>query len=110
MMILLSSPLKLISAPKVSSSSKIRASLEILQLLSRQRDSTSGVKVSEKAIVFSQWRGMLDLVEVQLKNSSIQYRRLNGRMSVHARDKVVKDFNTIPEVTVMIMSLKATSR
>lgn len=69
----------------------------------------SSVKEFEKAIVFSQWTRMLDLLEVQLKNSSIQYRRLDGTMSVHARDKAVKDFNTIPEVTVMIMSLKAAS-
>ncbi|PIA25059.1 hypothetical protein AQUCO_12900001v1 [Aquilegia coerulea] len=67
------------------------------------------VRVSEKAIVFSQWTRMLDLLEIQLKNSSIQYRRLDGTMSVLARDKAVKDFNTVPEVTVMIMSLKAAS-
>ncbi|KAK3433163.1 hypothetical protein EUGRSUZ_D00684 [Eucalyptus grandis] len=63
----------------------------------------------EKAIVFSQWTRMLDLLEGRLKDSSIQYRRLDGTMSVHARDKAVKDFNTQPEVTVMIMSLKAAS-
>ncbi|CAI8591207.1 unnamed protein product [Vicia faba] len=65
--------------------------------------------LGEKAIVFSQWTGMLDLLEACLENSSIQYRRLDGTMSVVARDKAVKDFNTLPEVTVMIMSLKAAS-
>lgn len=65
--------------------------------------------VGEKAIVFSQWTRMLDLLEVGLKNSSIQYRRLDGTMSVAARDKAVKDFKTLPEVTVIIMSLKAAS-
>ncbi|MCH91101.1 helicase-like transcription factor, partial [Trifolium medium] len=63
----------------------------------------------EKAIVFSQWTGMLDLLEACLKNSKIQYRRLDGTMSVMSRDKAVKDFNTLPEVSVMIMSLKAAS-
>ncbi|MBA0662415.1 hypothetical protein Goklo_006544 [Gossypium klotzschianum] len=63
----------------------------------------------EKAIVFSQWTRMLDLFEACLKSSSIQYRRLDGTMSVAARDKAVKDFNTLPEVSVMIMSLKAAS-
>lgn len=52
----------------------------------------------EKAIVFSQWTGMLDLLEACLKSSSIQYRRLDGTMTVVARDKAVKDFNTLPEV------------
>ncbi|KAJ6769780.1 TRANSCRIPTION TERMINATION FACTOR 2-RELATED [Salix purpurea] len=65
--------------------------------------------VGEKAIVFSQWTGMLDLLEACLKSSSIQYRRLDGTMSVIARDKALKDFNTLPEVSVMIMSLKAAS-
>ncbi|KAH7568967.1 hypothetical protein ACOSQ2_012429 [Xanthoceras sorbifolium] len=65
--------------------------------------------VGEKAIVFSQWTKMLDLLEACLKDSSIQFRRLDGTMSVVARDKAVKDFNTLPEVSVMIMSLKAAS-
>lgn len=63
----------------------------------------------EKTIVFSQWVKMLDLLESCLKESSIQFRRLDGTMTVHARDKAVQDFNTLPEVTVMIMSLKAAS-
>ncbi|CAI9787921.1 unnamed protein product [Fraxinus pennsylvanica] len=72
--------------------------------------SNSLVKVGgEKAIVFSQWTGMLNLLESCLKDSTIQYRRLDGTMSVGARDNAVKDFNTNPEVTVMIMSLKAAS-
>nr|KJB31901.1 hypothetical protein B456_005G213400 [Gossypium raimondii] len=60
-----------------------------------------------KAIVFSQWTRMLDLVEHSLRNHSINYRRLDGTMSLAARDRNVKDFNNDPEVTVMLMSLKA---
>lgn len=61
--------------------------------------SHSSVKVAgEKAIVFSQWTRMLDLLEDYLKSSSIQYRRLDGTMPISARDKAVKDFNTLPEV------------
>lgn len=51
-----------------------------------------------KAIVFSQWTSMLDLVEDSVKNSGIRYRRLDGTMTLVARDKSVKDFNTDPEV------------
>lgn len=58
--------------------------------------------VGEKAIVFSQWTRMLDLLEACLKDSSIKYRRLDGTMSVVARDKAVKDFNTQPEVRVSL--------
>ncbi|OMO98220.1 SNF2-related protein [Corchorus capsularis] len=60
-----------------------------------------------KAIVFSQWTSMLDLVERSLNSNKINYRRLDGTMSLAARDRAVKDFNTDPEVTVMLMSLKA---
>ena len=115
-------------------SSKIRATLEVLQSLTKPKDCLSKCNLSEnsvdgnvachetssgstgslndgtdkrhppakvvgeKAIVFSQWTGMLDLLEACLKSSSIQYRRLDGTMSVVARDKAVKDFNTLPEV------------
>lgn len=102
-------------------SSKIKAALEVLQSISYGEiscvTSSDGVggftgsvrAVGEKAIVFSQWTRMLDLLEGCLKKSSIQYRRLDGTMSIVARDKAVKDFNTLPEVSVMIMSLKAAS-
>ncbi|PON87722.1 Cdk-activating kinase assembly factor [Trema orientale] len=60
-----------------------------------------------KTIVFSQWTSMLDLVEMALNQSYIQYRRLDGTMSLASRDRGVKDFNSDPEVTVMLMSLKA---
>ncbi|XP_073058649.1 helicase-like transcription factor CHR28 isoform X1 [Primulina eburnea] len=73
------------------------------------RNSNLAKFVGEKAIVFSQWTRMLDLLEACLKKSSIQYRRLDGTMPVVARDRAVKDFNSLPEVSVMIMSLKAAS-
>ncbi|KAK7280653.1 hypothetical protein RJT34_25719 [Clitoria ternatea] len=60
-----------------------------------------------KAIVFSQWTSMLDLVEISLNQYGIPYRRLDGRMTLTSRDKAVKDFNTDPEIAVMLMSLKA---
>ncbi|XP_050893023.1 helicase-like transcription factor CHR28 isoform X3 [Lathyrus oleraceus] len=60
-----------------------------------------------KAIIFSQWTTMLDLVETSMQQSGIKYRRLDGRMTLTARDRAVKDFNTDPEITVMLMSLKA---
>ncbi|KAK9274964.1 hypothetical protein L1049_022221 [Liquidambar formosana] len=50
---------------------------------------------------------MLDLVEISLNQSCMQYRRLDGSMTLASRDRAVKDFNTDPEVTVMLMSLKA---
>ncbi|GBG85170.1 hypothetical protein CBR_g39735 [Chara braunii] len=63
----------------------------------------------EKALVFSQWTSMLDLLEVHLKERGLNFRRLDGTMSVAARDRAVMEFKTQPEVTVMLMSLKAAS-
>lgn len=51
-----------------------------------------------KAIIFSQWTGMLNLVESSLNDFCIEYRRLDGTMSLAARDRAVKDFNTDPSV------------
>lgn len=108
-----------IEAAEALDSSKIKAAVDVLQNIAKPREikcsndidlnAKENIVVREKAIVFSQWTRMLDLLEACLKDSSIGYRRLDGTMSVVARDKAVKDFNTLPEVTVMIMSLKAAS-
>nr|XP_043625841.1 helicase-like transcription factor CHR28 [Erigeron canadensis] len=81
-------------------SSKISATLDIIRSHCRSSDSI-------KAIVFSQWTRMLDLVEMALNQNCIEYRRLDGSMSLVSRDRSVKEFNTDPEVIVMLMSLKA---
>ncbi|KAJ9179608.1 hypothetical protein P3X46_011378 [Hevea brasiliensis] len=44
---------------------------------------------------------------ISLNQHCIQYRRLDGTMTLAARDRAVKDFTTDPVVTVMVMSLKA---
>ncbi|KAK8935483.1 hypothetical protein KSP39_PZI013312 [Platanthera zijinensis] len=95
-------------------SSKIRAAMDILNSLSSesyQSGLAGGQDLNSdkpmKAIIFSQWTGMLNQVEFSLSSSLIQYRRLDGTMSLNARDRAVREFNNDPEVTVMLMSLKA---
>ncbi|XP_047078604.1 helicase-like transcription factor CHR28 [Lolium rigidum] len=96
-------------------SSKIQATVDILNKIINTHALTDSDTIESnpsrvapvKAIVFSQWTGMLDLLELSLNSNLIQYRRLDGTMSLNSRDKAVKDFNTDPEVRVMIMSLKA---
>ncbi|KAF7095986.1 hypothetical protein CFC21_098015 [Triticum aestivum] len=96
-------------------SSKIQATVDILNSIINMHALTDSDTIESnpnrvspvKAIVFSQWTGMLDLLEFSLNSNLIQYRRLDGTMSLNSRDKAVKDFNTDPEVRVMIMSLKA---
>lgn len=97
-----------IEAAEALDSSKIKAAVEVLESVVKPRQVGTEV-VREKAIVFSQWTRMLDLLEACLEDSKVKYRRLDGTMSILARDNAVKDFNTLPEVSVMIMSLKAAS-
>lgn len=56
-----------------------------------------------KTIIFSQWTKMLDLVESAMNEYCIQYRRLDGTMTLTSRDRAVKEFNTDPEVFVLTL-------
>lgn len=97
------------SSVDTANSVSVRSSMDLCGVENTNSQRCSNREVSEKAIVFSQWTRMLDLLEGPLKASSIKYRRLDGTMSVAAREKAIKDFNMLPEVTVIIMSLKAAS-
>ncbi|AQK46391.1 Putative SNF2-domain/RING finger domain/helicase domain protein [Zea mays] len=96
-------------------SSKIRSAVEILNSIIKTPALTAGDTTESipsmappvKAIVFSQWTGMLDLLELSLNRNGIQFRRLDGAMSLDLREKEVNGFKTDPEVRVMLMSLKA---
>ncbi|KAL8218489.1 hypothetical protein R6Q57_021862 [Mikania cordata] len=91
------------------SSSKIRAALEII-LLNRNGDASSSSCVEVlpiKTIVFSHWGSVLDLFEMTLDRYLIQYRRHDGSMSLSARERSVKQFNTDPEVHfILFMFIK----
>lgn len=63
----------------------------------------------EKVIVFSQWTSMLDLIETALTRENFLFRRLDGTQSLNARRTSIKDFTRLPEVSVMLVSLKAAS-
>ncbi|XLT74282.1 hypothetical protein S245_031386 [Arachis hypogaea] len=76
---------------------KIKAVLETLHSNCKLNSRSSGLLNSAES----------HRVEASLQQSPIQYRRLDATMSLIARDISVKDFNTDPEVTVMLMSLKA---
>jgi SNF2 family DNA or RNA helicase len=58
-----------------------------------------------KALVFSQWTSMLDLIEPHLKNSGIDFLRLDG--STADRRGVVKGFQADDGPPVLLASLKA---
>jgi len=62
---------------------------------------------ADKVIVFSQWTSMLDLLEAPLRGARHAFRRLDGTMSVAARERAVADFTGRPDVFVLLVSLKA---
>jgi len=70
--------------------------IEILQSLAEQG---SPDIPPIKTVVFSQWTGMLDFVEHSFAQNRIKFRRLDGTMSLVARDIAVKEFNNDPDVS-----------
>ncbi|MDB4988132.1 MAG: SNF2-related protein [Myxococcaceae bacterium] len=60
---------------------------------------------NHKALVFSQWTSLLDLVEPELVARGVRFTRLDG--STSDRGAVVKSFQDDPSMSVMLLSLKA---
>ncbi|KAL5520215.1 hypothetical protein ACEPAG_9428 [Sanghuangporus baumii] len=60
----------------------------------------------DKAIVYSQWTSMLDLVEAYLKESGVQVLRYDGRMNRLARVDSVARFKKSNGPPIMLVSLK----
>jgi len=50
---------------------------------------------------------MLDLVEIELKKRKVGYSRLDGSMKKPDRTSAIVSFQTDPETTVMLVSIKA---
>eukprot|EP00047_Mylnosiga_fluctuans_P018667 m.73699 g.73699 ORF g.73699 m.73699 type:complete len:876 (+) comp7737_c0_seq4:43-2670(+) len=82
------------------SSTKIEALLEELHRL-RSEDRTI------KSIVFSQFTGFLDLLEWRLERAGYRCVKLDGRMQPQHRAAAIEAFNTVPELSVFLISLKA---
>ncbi|CAM9541697.1 unnamed protein product, partial [Discosporangium mesarthrocarpum] len=62
---------------------------------------------STKAVVFSQWTHMLDLVEISLKRMTRGFCRLDGGMNQQQRERALRSFSKDERVTIMLISLKA---
>ncbi|KAK7612176.1 SNF2 family N-terminal domain-containing protein [Phyllosticta paracitricarpa] len=87
-------------AKKWVSSSKIDRTMELLREI-RQNDA------SEKTLIFSQFTGLLDLLELPITREDIGYVRYDGAMAAKTRDEAVQRFTTDPDTKVMLVSLKA---
>lgn len=61
--------------------------------------------LGHRALVFSQWTSLLDLVETRLKDKAVTFSRLDG--TTRNRDVVVSEFQKEGGPQVMLLSLKA---
>ncbi|KAG5192746.1 P-loop containing nucleoside triphosphate hydrolase protein [Tribonema minus] len=89
-----------IDLAKFQTSTKLEALMQELHEM-QQHDP------SAKAIVFSQFVNMLDLLEFRIKRGGVQCVKLSGHMNVGARDVVLEAFKEDPDVKVLLISLKA---
>ncbi|TPX30734.1 hypothetical protein SmJEL517_g05755 [Synchytrium microbalum] len=87
---------------KFVSSAKIDRTVQVLDEV---RASGSG----DKTIIFSQFVGMLDLIEIPLRNKGYKFVRYDGSMSSKQRALAIKQFSYDPKCTVALISLKCGS-
>ena len=62
---------------------------------------------NHKALVFSQFLGMLSLIKDKMRNANIQYEYFDGSTSIHDREKAIQHFQNDDECRVFLISLKA---
>jgi len=86
----------LLPGQKAASSSKVEALVEAL---------VNAAEDGHKALVFSQWTSLLDLIEPVLSQLGIEFTRLDG--STRDRAAVVESFQSEAGPPVMLISLKA---
>ena len=100
--------LRRINLAEFATSTKIEA---LTEELIQMRNSSPG----SKAIVFSQFVNMLDLIRWRLHSDpclarlGLGVRALHGAMNVKARDQSLRDFREDSSVRVLLVSLKAGS-
>lgn len=81
-----------------ASSGKMELLFEILN---------QAVDGGHKTLIFSQFTGMLDLVERRLLQEGFSACRLDGSTKVKSRGEIVKRFNEDQEIDAFLISLKA---
>ncbi len=86
----------LVPGQQASSSSKVEALVDSLN---------TAVAEGHKALVFSQWTSLLDLIEPALQREGIRFERLDG--STVDRGGVTERFQSPDGAPVMLLSLKA---
>lgn len=90
-------------AAEFISSAKIDKMLEILEQTAQETNN------QDKTIIFSQFTGMLDIIEKPLKEKGYRFLRYDGSMDVRHRSNTVNKFFDDPEIKILIVSTKCGS-
>lgn len=88
--------LELVPGYTADSSSKIDILMESLE---------ASVGQGHRALIFSQWTSLLDLIEPRLRSSGVSFSRIDG--STTNRQEVTETFQRPDGPSVMLLSLKA---
>lgn len=86
---------------------KTKALVNVLEEDARVSDTFDKGVPPIKSVVFSGWTSHLDLIQLALTNSSINYVRLDGSMSRKARRHALDSFATNNEITCILVSIAA---
>jgi superfamily II DNA or RNA helicase len=86
----------LVPGQQAASSSKVQTLVDAL---------STAVSEGHKALVFSQWTSLLDLIEPQMKTAGISFERLDGATT--NRGEITTRFQSAEGAPVLLMSLKA---
>ena len=61
-------------------------------------------KEGHKVLVFCQMHSMLNLVEKMLQGLGMVYLRMDGQTPIQKRQGIIRDFNKIPEIFVLLLT------
>lgn len=79
-------------------SAKCQALSKLLPKLQRE---------GHRALIFSQWTGMMDILEWALDVLGLDYTRLDGNTQVAERQNIIDNYNNDPEIFACLLSTRA---
>ncbi|OLL24867.1 putative ATP-dependent helicase [Neolecta irregularis DAH-3] len=81
-------------------SAKVEKTMDILRATRKKNHRT-------KTLIFSQFTTLLDILEYPLREAGIKFGRYDGSLSANARNEAIVSFQDNPNITVLLVSLKA---
>lgn len=85
---------------KLLVSAKIRKTIELVERITAERP-------GEKIIIFSQFMGYFDILQMELRKKHVKFLQYDGSMNVVSKNECISEFYKNPAITVLLLSLKA---